>query len=85
MSRDPFRNYDAWLEAPYQRMMDQDAAMERVVEEAIANGDLPEDPSADEQIAYFEKWVQEQEPEEDPDRLRDEAMEREYEERQGWR
>lgn len=43
MSRDPFANYDAWLDAPIQRMFDAETGFEKFCE---AEGFELDDPDA---------------------------------------
>lgn len=54
--RDPFRNYDAWLEAPFQQMCAEQEREAQVVSAAIEAGDLPINPTEEEAAAYLEEF-----------------------------
>lgn len=53
--RDPFANYDAWLEAPYQRACEEQANWERAAE---ALGLTEEEFESGEYDADIEEWLE---------------------------
>lgn len=87
--RDPFANYDAWLERPYQEMMDQS---DEFYDWADAEGYDLDDPDQlkDAEDAYLD-WCEsmaeadaEAKYEAYMDRLESEHMEREYDYEDRW-
>jgi hypothetical protein len=78
--RDAFANYDAWLEAPYQRAAAEGEAAERFAE---AN-DMPMESQADWDAIYDAMHDAEQCAAEDAAEARWEAQQDDWDERDEW-